>query len=106
MTSRDERAVEIQVERDWDYPRPPPADVRADLLTPSSARSTWCEYKGAAGGKPRQCRWLPAQIIVAKTATVSSISATAKMSPRSITQASSRAGRSRVSGRAKTLIKR
>ncbi len=26
----------------------PPADVRAGLLTPSGARSTWCEYKGAA----------------------------------------------------------
>ena len=26
----------------------PPDDVLADLLTPSSARSTWCEYKGAA----------------------------------------------------------
>ena len=26
----------------------PPDDVLADLLTASSARSTWCEYKGAA----------------------------------------------------------
>jgi uncharacterized protein (DUF427 family) len=26
----------------------PLADVRADLLTPSRSRSTWCEFKGAA----------------------------------------------------------
>ena len=26
----------------------PPHDVRADLLTPSNARSTWCEFKGVA----------------------------------------------------------
>jgi uncharacterized protein (DUF427 family) len=26
----------------------PSADVRADLLTPSSCRSSWCEFKGAA----------------------------------------------------------
>jgi uncharacterized protein (DUF427 family) len=26
----------------------PPDDVRADLLTPSDARSTWCEFKGVA----------------------------------------------------------
>jgi uncharacterized protein (DUF427 family) len=26
----------------------PPDDVRADLLTPSGARSTWCEFKGVA----------------------------------------------------------
>ncbi len=26
----------------------PPADVRADLLTVSRERSTWCEFKGAA----------------------------------------------------------
>jgi uncharacterized protein (DUF427 family) len=26
----------------------PPADVRGDLLTASAARSTWCEFKGAA----------------------------------------------------------
>jgi uncharacterized protein (DUF427 family) len=26
----------------------PPPDVRADLLTASGARSTWCEFKGAA----------------------------------------------------------
>ena len=26
----------------------PPADVRRDLLTDSGARSTWCEFKGAA----------------------------------------------------------
>jgi uncharacterized protein (DUF427 family) len=26
----------------------PPTDVRADLLTNSNARSTWCEFKGAA----------------------------------------------------------
>jgi uncharacterized protein (DUF427 family) len=26
----------------------PPSDVRADLLTPSDARSTWCEFKGVA----------------------------------------------------------
>jgi uncharacterized protein (DUF427 family) len=26
----------------------PPADVRGDLLTVSAARSTWCEFKGAA----------------------------------------------------------
>jgi uncharacterized protein (DUF427 family) len=26
----------------------PPEDVRADLLTPSAARSTWCEFKGVA----------------------------------------------------------
>lgn len=26
----------------------PPHNVRADLLTPSEARSTWCEFKGAA----------------------------------------------------------
>src|SRR4051812_31544138 len=26
----------------------PPDDVRMDLLEPSAARSTWCEFKGAA----------------------------------------------------------
>ncbi|MFL5846247.1 MAG: DUF427 domain-containing protein [Solirubrobacteraceae bacterium] len=26
----------------------PPADVRLDLLTPSRARATWCEFKGTA----------------------------------------------------------
>jgi uncharacterized protein (DUF427 family) len=26
----------------------PPADLRLDLLTPSEARTTWCEYKGTA----------------------------------------------------------
>lgn len=26
----------------------PPADVRSDLLTESTARSTWCEFKGTA----------------------------------------------------------
>src|SRR4051794_963671 len=26
----------------------PPADVRVDLLAPSAARGTWCEFKGAA----------------------------------------------------------
>lgn len=26
----------------------PPSDVRADLLRPSSERSSWCEFKGAA----------------------------------------------------------
>jgi uncharacterized protein (DUF427 family) len=26
----------------------PPRDVRVDLLTPSNARSTWCEFKGVA----------------------------------------------------------
>jgi uncharacterized protein (DUF427 family) len=26
----------------------PPADVRADLLAPSGAGSTWCEFKGTA----------------------------------------------------------
>jgi uncharacterized protein (DUF427 family) len=26
----------------------PPADVRADLLVPSTAGSTWCEFKGSA----------------------------------------------------------
>jgi uncharacterized protein (DUF427 family) len=26
----------------------PPDDVRADLLAPGAARSTWCEFKGAA----------------------------------------------------------
>ena len=26
----------------------PPADVRADLLTTSAARATWCEFKGSA----------------------------------------------------------
>ena len=26
----------------------PPADVRGDLLSESRARSTWCEFKGAA----------------------------------------------------------
>jgi uncharacterized protein (DUF427 family) len=26
----------------------PPDDVRRDLLTPSGARSTWCEFKGVA----------------------------------------------------------
>lgn len=26
----------------------PPSDVRADLLTPSAERSTWCEFKGVA----------------------------------------------------------
>lgn len=26
----------------------PPADVRADLVTPSAERSTWCEFKGVA----------------------------------------------------------
>jgi uncharacterized protein (DUF427 family) len=26
----------------------PPSDVRADLLVPSAAGSTWCEFKGAA----------------------------------------------------------
>ena len=27
----------------------PPADVRTDLLAPSAARTSWCEFKGHAG---------------------------------------------------------
>ena len=43
----------------------PTADVRADLLAASDARSTWCEYKGVAhylaatvgGGRVRAIGW-------------------------------------------------
>ena len=87
MIPTDDLGVREQVERVWDYPRPPavrpcrrrvrielggeviadstdalrvletshpptiylpPADVRGDLLSESRARSTWCEFKGAA----------------------------------------------------------
>jgi len=43
----------------------PPADVRLDLLAASSARSSWCEFKGAAryfdavagGARSRAVAW-------------------------------------------------